>query len=193
METRIINFRGRDIRVHKFDRSDLSDILNPLIIWYNTATISQEYGLSTPPIPADFTEKFAAYVSGYYHKDNDGPDAFDLNNHGIIPIEIKSTTTPNGFQGAITLANFDKLLWFDFSQWKEFKFRIYEYPKELFVNQKKRFSLKKIAKDNNITVKYSGTICIEDMNLDILRNLIINQAKNLENIIGEGKDIIHLD
>jgi hypothetical protein len=195
MEIKNIHFKGNEITVHKFDDSDLSDILKPLIIWYNAATISQEYGLRTPPIPEEFTEKFASYVSGYYHKDNDGPDAFDLNNDGIIPIEIKSTTTSNGFQGAITIDNFEKLLWFDFSQWKEFRFRIYEYPKEVFINQKKRFSLQKIARDNNIGVKYSGAIAInsDDLNLDALRNLIMRQIHNLDSMIREGRNIIHFE
>ncbi len=195
METKIINFKGAVISVHKFDNSDLSDILKPLIIWYNAAIISQDYGLRTPPVPEEFTERFASYISGYFHTDNDGPDAFDLNNDRVIPIEIKSTTTANGFQGAITLDNFEKLLCFDFSQWKEFKFRIYEYPKAVFINQKKRFSLKKIAKDNNIVIKCSGKIAInaEDLNLDTLRNLIISQTRNLDSMIREGRNIIHFD
>jgi hypothetical protein len=195
MEIKRIKFRGTGITVHKFDNSDLSDILRPLIIWYNAAIISQEYGLRTPPVPEEFTEKFASYVSGYYHKDNDGPDAFDLSYDSVIPVEIKSTSTTNGFQGAITLDNFEKLLWFDFSDWKEFKFRIYEYPKELFINQKKRFSLQKIAKDNNIGVKCSGTIAInsDDLNLDVLRGLIVSQTHNLDSIIREGRSIIKFD
>jgi len=195
MEKKTINFKGTDISVHKFDHTDLSGILKPLIIWYNAAIISQEYGLRTPPVPEEFTEKFASYISGYYHKDNDGPDAFDLSNQSVIPVEIKSTITANGFQGAITLDNFEKLLWFDFSQWKEFKFRIYEYPKNLFINQKKRFSLKKIAADNNIVLKCSGTIAInqEDLNLDTLRNLILSQTSNLDSMIREGRNIIHFD
>jgi hypothetical protein len=151
--------------------------------------------LRTPPVPEEFTEKFASYVSGYYHKDNDGPDAFDISNDSVSPIEIKSTTTANGFQGAITLDNFEKLLWFDFSEWKEFKFRIYEYPKDVFINQKKRFSLLKIAKDNNIGVKCSGTIAInsDDLNLDVLRRLIISQTNNLDSMISEGRSIILFD
>jgi hypothetical protein len=195
MEIKRIEFRGTEITVHKLDNSDLSEILRPLIIWYNAAIISQEYGLRTPPVPEEFTEKFASYVSGYYHKDNDGPDAFDISNDSVIPIEIKSTTTANGFQGAITLDNFEKLLWFDFSEWKEFKFRIYEYPKDVFINQKKRFSLLKIAKDNNIGVKCSGTIAInsDDLNLDVLRRLIISQTNNLDSMISEGRSIILFD
>jgi hypothetical protein len=181
MNKKIINYRDEDIVVHKYSESDLVNIYDSFIYWYYGAMRAKMKGYRKPPIPEEFTEKYASYKLGLYHKDGPGADAYDIHSDGSVEgIEIKATSTDNGFQGAVNPNNFDRFIWFDFSGWEDFTFSIYEIPKHFVsgLTKKDRIILRSIVNRNNISPLWSGSILISkeqmDLSIENMKGMLTN-------------------
>jgi hypothetical protein len=160
METKKIEYEGAKIQVYKYEPADVPVILQPFLLWYTSAIISEDYGFRKPPIPEDFTEKISCYILGYWHKYGAGVDAFEIIDDKINLIEIKGTTTDTGFQGNINEEYFDALIWFDFSGYKKLEYKIFKLAKELFIGHNVKLNLKTIVSVHNI-----APICIGKIGL----------------------------
>lgn len=159
METRtIVDNDGKQIEVKKYESKDEPEILQPFLIWYTSAIISENFKFRKPPIPEDFTEKISCYILNYWHKHGAGVDAFEIDGDKILKVEIKATTTKSGFQGNINAENFDFLIWFDFSAYKSLEYRIFKFSKDLFENKPDKINLKKIVDDENLSPIKKGKV-----------------------------------
>mgnify|MGYP000889834581 CR=1 FL=1 len=143
------------------------------MFWKVSALLSEsqlfensEFKIRKPPMPELFSESLCCLSLGLYHCQNKNPDAFELITGKLYPVEIKATTTENGFQ-EIKNENYHFLYWIDLFQMAKLEYTIYKFDKETINNalqskKTKKINLRKLINDQTRPV-YKGKLGIVEI------------------------------
>ena len=127
----IVQWKNKHYECAEYDQNDELKILDKLFLWKTTVLLAKQTDSKNAQLPETFSEPFCCLVCGLVHKLGSGPDAFRLDSRGEVEavIEIKATTTKQGFTDIKRTMDFDELYWLSFADFDTLHYKVYRLTK----------------------------------------------------------------